>query len=104
MDTPQAKSQIPPEAVREELEKILASPPFRTSERLRNFLRYIVEQSMQGRAESIKEYSVGTEVFGRDPSFDPRIDTIVRTEARKLRARLGTYYEAEGQQDALRIE
>jgi TolB-like protein/Tfp pilus assembly protein PilF len=90
--------------VRRELEKVLSSGAFQTSERLKNFLRYTVEQSIQGRADRIKEYSVGTDVFGRSASFDPRLDTIVRTEARKLRSRLATYYATEGKDDSLRIE
>ena len=92
------------ESIREELEKIVSSPAFQSSERLRSFLRYTVEQTILGRGDLIKEYSVGTQVFGRSPSFDPRLDTIVRTEARKLRSRLTRYYMTEGKEDPLRIE
>lgn len=99
-----AELQVESESVRRELEKIVSSPAFQSSERLRNFLRYTVEQTILGRGDLIKEYSVGTEVFGRSASFDPRLDTIVRTEARKLRSRLTRYYETEGKEDPLRIE
>jgi TolB-like protein/Tfp pilus assembly protein PilF len=93
-----------PEVIRQELDKILSSQTFRSAEGQRNFLRYAVEQAVLGRGDQLKEYSVGTEVFGRGESFDPRLDTIVRTEARKLRSRLAKYYEEEGAQDAIRID
>jgi TolB-like protein/Tfp pilus assembly protein PilF len=101
-----ARPQAAPssEAIREELDKILSSQTFRSAEGQRNFLRYAVEQAVLGRGDQLKEYSVGTEVFGRGESFDPRLDTIVRTEARKLRSRLTKYYENEGAQDAIRID
>jgi TolB-like protein/Tfp pilus assembly protein PilF len=93
-----------PEAVREQLDRILSSQTFRSAEGQRNFLRYAVEQVVLGQGDRLKEYAVGTEVFGRGDSFDPRLDTIVRTEARKLRSRLAKYYETEGAQDTLRID
>jgi len=99
-----AEPQVDSESIRKELDRVVSSTVFQTSERLRNFLRYTVEQTIQGHGDLIKEYSVGTEVFGRAPSFDPRLDTIVRTEARKLRSRLGRYYETEGKDNPLRIE
>jgi len=98
------ESAVREEAVRKELDKILSSAVFQTSERRRNFLRYTVEQTILGHGDLIKEYTIGTIVFGRSASFDPRLDTIVRTEARKLRARLDKYYETDGKQDPLRIE
>ena len=98
--------QAPPsfEAVREALDRVLSSKTFRTAEGQRNFLRYAVEQVLEGRGDLLKEYSVGIEVFGRGESFDPRLDTIVRTEARKLRSRLAKYYETEGAEEAVHIE
>jgi hypothetical protein len=91
-------------AIREHLEKILSSRIFRAADGQRNFLRYVVEQALDGGTQRIKEYSVGVEVFHRGESFDPRQDSIVRVEARKLRARLAKYYEEEGQRDPVRIE
>jgi len=102
--TPRLTSVPSAEAVRQELDKILVSQTFRSAEGQRNFLRYTVEQVLEGRGDLVKEYSVGIEVFGRGDSFDPRLDTIVRTEARKLRSRLAKYYETEGTQDTVRIE
>jgi TolB-like protein/Tfp pilus assembly protein PilF len=94
----------PPEAVRSELENILGSQAFRTTRAHANFLRYVVEETLAGRGDQIKEYSIGVEVFGRGASFDPRVNNIVRAEANRLRARLAKYYDTEGAQGAIRIE
>jgi len=93
-----------PAAVKAELDQILGSQAFQGSHRPGAFLRYVVEQTLDGNGPQIKEYCVATEVFGRKESFDPRLDPIVRVEATKLRSRLATYYENEGRLDALRIE
>jgi TolB-like protein/Tfp pilus assembly protein PilF len=90
--------------VQEALNRILASRTFRAAEREKAFLRYVVERTLQGRGAEIKEYTVGVEAFGRGDAFDPRRDTIVRTEARNVRLRLERYYAGEGQADPLRIE
>jgi serine/threonine-protein kinase len=90
-------------AVREQLELILASPGFRASESLRRLLRYTVEAALAGRGDSLKEYTLGVEALGRAESFDPRQDTIVRVQARKLRERLAAYYAAEGSGEPCRI-
>ena len=90
--------------VREHLAKILSSRTFRSAEGQREFLRYAVEEVLAGRGSQIKEYLIGVEVFHRGESFDPRLDPIVRTQARKLRAKLDKYYETEGAEDALRID
>lgn len=78
--------------VREELEEILRSRFFIKSARLCRFLRTAVEYLLAGKAELFKEYTVGVEVYGRLPSYDPNVDSIVRTEARRLRAKLREYY------------
>ena len=70
----------------------------------RKFLAYTVEKAVTGYGHLIKEYVIATEAFGRNDSFDPRLDPIVRTEARKLRTRLAKYYETEGLGNPLRIE
>ena len=93
-----------PDEVKVELERILASQAFRTALRPSNFLRYAVLETLEGRGDQMKEYSIAIEVFGREESFDPRLDPIVRVEATKLRSRLATYYSVEGRQDPLRIE
>jgi hypothetical protein len=79
--------------IREQLERILSSRTFRAAEGQRALLRYVVEAAIEGRGAELKEYSVGVEAFQRGESFDPRQDTIVRTEARNVRLRLARYYE-----------
>lgn len=93
-----------PETVREHLEKILASDGFVNSERLCRFLRFSVEAKLVGEEDRIKEYLLGREVFDRDDRYDPRMDPIVRVEARRLRTRLQEYYEGPGRGDSMRIE
>lgn len=95
---------LSPEAVRAALAKILASPGFVNADRLSRFLRHTVEGALDGHTDRLKESLLGVEVFGRKPSYDPRIDAVVRTEAVKLRARLREYYESEGREDLVRID
>jgi TolB-like protein len=75
-----------------EMDRILASPQFIKSVRLSRFLRTAVQYLLEGRAESFKEYTVGTEVYDRRSGYDPTHDTIVRTEARRLRTKLHEFY------------
>ena len=91
-------------AIRQQLEKILSSGLFLRSERMVRFLRLAVERTLDGRPEELKEYLVGVEVFDRKPDYDPRVDPIVRVEARRLRSKLKAYYEREGRDDAIVIE
>ena len=86
------------------LEKVLVSPPFVQSERLRRFLAFIVTETLAGHADRLKGYTIGVEVFDRDETFDPAIDAIVRVEATRLRAKLREYYDAEGCNDPVRFE
>src|ERR1700754_4413115 len=81
-----------PEEVRAELRRVLESPQFDCSERNRRFLEYVVEEALSGRAGRIKGYSIATTVFGRDVSFDPQLDPVVRMEARRLRRSLERFY------------
>lgn len=85
------------------LERVLNSRVFVNSNRLSQFLRYAVEQTVKGNAEVVKEYTVGTQAYGRKSDFDPSQDTIVRTEARRLRKKLKEYYEGEGKRDEVVI-
>lgn len=89
---------------RDELERILASASFAGASRMRALLGYLVRETLAGRGERLKEYTVGLEVFGRGKDFDPRIDTLVRTEAWRLRTRLAQYYAGEGADNPVRIE
>ncbi|HEY1336510.1 MAG TPA: tetratricopeptide repeat protein [Bryobacteraceae bacterium] len=87
-----------------QLERILASKSFRQADRLKRFLTFIVEETLAGRGERLKEFVVGVEVFGKDDLFDPRNDPIVRVQARRLRSQLARYYREEGADDELVIE
>ena len=89
--------------VRRQLARILASRHFARTTRLARLLRHVVERTLDGRAEELKEYSIGIAVFDKGESFDPRLDAIVRVQARALRARLDAYYEDEGRGDELVI-
>src|SRR5262249_5994113 len=90
--------------VAEQLNRILASKAFRQADRLKRFLAFIVEETIHGRGERLKEFVVGVEVFGKPESFDPRNDPIVRVQARRLRSQLTRYYREEGQEDPVVIE
>jgi hypothetical protein len=89
-------SGIAAEAIREELARILASPVFVQSDRLGRFLRYTVERTLAGEAKILKEYLIGSEVYERRPPYNPSSDSIVRSEARRLRRKLKEYYESNG--------
>jgi len=91
-------------AVSAQLDKILSSSTFIRSKRLGRFLRFTVEQCLDGRQNALKEYLVGVEVFNKLESFDPRIDSIVRVEARRLRSKLERYYQTEGKDDQVVIQ
>src|SRR5688572_31652621 len=95
---------FPPSAVAAALDKILLSSTFIRSKRLGRFLRFTVEQCLEGRQNALKAYLVGVEVFNKLESFDPRIDSIVRVEARRLRSKLERYYQTEGKADAIVIQ
>jgi serine/threonine-protein kinase len=82
--------------VRSSLNDILSSALFRRSARLARFLSFLVDQTLDSGSHSLKEYVIGLEVFDRTSSYDPRLDPIVRVEARRLRAKLRAYYESEG--------
>ena len=91
------------DAVVEALERLLASSVFRRAERSSSLLRFLVEQTLDGRADRLKEYTLGAEGLGRGDAFDPRADPVVRAEASRLRTRLDQYYESLGQSDPIRI-
>lgn len=88
-----------PDLIRKQLDRVLASPQFSQSERLRRFLRFVVEMGLNGEFSRLKETNVGVEVFDRSPSYDPKIEPIVRVEARRLRQKLEQYYLREGRED-----
>jgi serine/threonine-protein kinase len=101
--TPELGKEIDAKVVAQ-LNRIFGGKTFRQADRLKRFLSFIVEETLAGRGERLKEFVVGVEVFGKDDSFDPRNDPIVRVQARRLRAQLARYYREEGQDDELLIE
>jgi len=94
---------VPASVVRDHLGRIERSASFAKAERLRAFLRFVVDKTLAGEHDAIKEYSIALEVCGRDSSFDPKTDPIVRVDANRLRARLEAYYAVEGRDDPVRI-
>lgn len=91
-------------AIRETVERIIASPDFEASDRAANFLRYVVEETLEGRSGQIKAFTIGMDVFGRDKSFDPQHDPAVRIEAARLRRALERYYLLSGKDDPIVID
>jgi tetratricopeptide (TPR) repeat protein len=91
------------EAVRRELDRILQSRHFVSARVAGRFLSFAVEMTLRGEANSVKEYTIAVEVYGKPESFDPRTDPIVRVEARRLRSKLIKYYECEGRESPIRI-
>jgi len=87
-----------------QLERILKKPPLATSPSLSRLLRFIVEETLDGRAESLSEFTLGVRVFNRREDFNPRTDPIVRVQAHHLRARLAQYYAGPGAGDAVVVE
>jgi adenylate cyclase len=92
------------EAVLAQLDRILASEDFDASPRSRDFVRFIVEEALAGRGESLTQAAIATRVFGRREDFDPTVDPIVRIQAGRLRRSLERYYLLSGGGDAVRIE
>ncbi len=91
------------EEVRAALERIVASEGFASAGRLPLLLRHLVEAALAGQTDRLKESVLGIEFFGRDADFDPRIDSVVRVEARRLRSRLEEFYTGPGRADPVRI-
>ena len=89
--------------VRKHLAKILNSRGFVRSLRLQRFLTFVVEESLQGRPDRLKETEIAHAVYDRSIDFDPRLDTIVRTEAVRLRKRLAGYYAENPNEDSVVI-
>jgi TolB-like protein/Flp pilus assembly protein TadD len=92
------------DAIRAQLDRVLSSRHFARSERVSKLLRFLVERQSQGKEDQLKESLIGVEVFGRPPDYDTKLDSTVRTEAARIRARLTRYYASEGSEDPLIIE
>lgn len=100
----QSASPADPTAVREQSDRVLASASFRTSKRHSGFLRYLVEETLEGRSAHLKERTVGVHEFGREIDYDTNVDPVVRVSAGELRKRLAQYYHEAGRETELRID
>ncbi len=100
----QPESAIPHDAALAALEKIVASNALGRSDRPVRFLRYLIETTLRGEPDRLKESVIGAEVFGRPANWDPRLDPIVRQEAARLRKRLANYYAGAGGTDEVQID
>src|SRR6266478_6420711 len=92
------------EASHIQIQRILQSKAFRTSEVHRNLLSYLAEKSLAGTAGALKEYTVGLEVFAKPESYDPRQESVVRMHMARLRQKLAEYYRTEGVGDAIVVD
>lgn len=92
------------EASSAQIQRILQSKAFRTSEVHRNLLNYLAEKSLSGDAENVKEYTVGLDVFSKPSSYDPRQESTVRMHVARLRQKLSEYYRTEGVDDPIIVD
>ena len=92
------------EEVRAQLARLLASPLFQHSKHYPGFLRYVVNETLEGRGGYLKERALGVEVFGRDPDYDTNADPVVRTSASEVRKRIAQYYHEPGHESEIRVE
>jgi adenylate cyclase len=102
---PNATTASPPSAeeVKAELARVLGSAVFAQAGRSTEFLRFVVAETLEGRADRLKGYTIAIEVFGKPPEFDAQTDPLVRVEAGRLRRRLIEYYSGEGRDNSVRI-
>ncbi len=94
---------VPPQLINDALDRILASRGFRASSRKQRFLQFIVQETLTGRADRIKGYTIAVDVFDRDANFDPLLDPVVRIQAGRIRHCLEQYYLTDGADDPVRI-
>jgi len=92
------------EANQLQVQRIIQSKAFRTSEVHRNLLHYLAEKSLSGTADSLKEYTVGLDVFSKPASYDPRQESVVRMHVARLRQKLAEYYRTDGVDDPVLVD
>jgi hypothetical protein len=90
-------------AVREQLEKLLLTSHFSSSRRYPSFLRFVLQHTLAGESEVLKERTLGIEIFGRAPDYDTAIDPIVRVTAAEIRKRIEQYYQNPKTKDEIRL-
>ncbi|MGC4053491.1 MAG: hypothetical protein QM757_29675 [Paludibaculum sp.] len=102
-DPPSRNAPPTPAQIRRQVHRILHSPAFADTERLRGLLLWLIEETLAGRGGHLKESLIGVEVFHREATWDPQADALVRVQMRNLRIRLARFYEMEGRSDDLLI-
>ena len=100
----ESAEELAPAEIRAALERVRKSATLSGSEKLIQFLNFIVETTLRGNARDLKETIIGISVFARSPDYDPKADTIVRSQAWRLRAKLSEYYRSEGAEDPVIID
>ena len=100
---PQTFSTTERKEVLQQLDRLLASPYFSNSRRFPMFLRYIVQETLTGNAELLKERAIGVEIFGKEASYDTSTEPIVRVTATEIRKRIAQYYQEPGCSDEVRV-
>lgn len=96
--------EVSPQEAQDALERVLASPEFAAATRLATFLRYVVTETLEGRAAGLKGYAIAVDVFDRPADFDQSNDPIVRVEASRLRRALAQYYQGSGADDPVIVD
>src|SRR5260370_17177203 len=96
-------SEAEREAIRNQMERMLANQLFKNSKRYPNLLRYIVEHTLAGFPAELKERTLGVEVFGRQPDYDTNADPVVRATAGEIRKPIAQYYHEHGHETEIRI-
>src|ERR1700746_174793 len=97
------KTEQDKQAIREQLDRLLANPHFHNSKRYPSFLKFVVTQSIEGQSGNLKERTVGIEVFGCNPDYDTTSNPIVRVTAAEVRKRIAQYYQDPGPEQELRL-
>ena len=90
-------------AIQEQLERLLLNPHFSHSRRFPSFLRFVIDRTLSGQMDLLKERTLGIEIFGRDAEYDTSSDPIVRVTAAEIRKRIAQYYQEPGHENELRI-
>jgi hypothetical protein len=90
-------------AIHEQLERLLSNSHFKQSRRFPSFLRFVIDQTLQGQTELLKERTLGIEIFGREADYDTASDPIVRVTATEIRKRIAQYYQEPGHETELRV-
>jgi adenylate cyclase len=104
MDEPTAQLPCGENAVRAQLERMLGHAEFQATDKMREFLRFVVEETLAGNARQLKGFTIAVAVFGRDQDFDPAHDPVVRIQAGRLRRAIERYYLVAGGADPIRID